>query len=303
MVGTGGTPIADGITNVRLCGTKTKDGFGYVGNSGWGWSSYATSGSPAFRFVVGTTPNLAVGSVYSNNGHNYYIVEISDNGTILCETSSSGNTPQASGVLTKVSGSGDTTVPFSSASLDSANPFWDYTNNKLTFIPFANAYCDGVIDVMYILLGINGNSPFKTDFSAWETNIKAIADTLHTEFPNAKLILLSYCFPSMVLMMPGYGANGGWADTYGMLTAFFNEQKFYQDFANDADYSGFVDYVALAPEVDSDNNFPITMKDVNTRNNTKQEPYANNTIHAGDAGYLQIADAVYRHIVGAFLQP
>ena len=47
--------------------------------------------------------------------------------------------------------------------------------------------------------------------------------------------------------------------------------------------------------------FPITMKDVNTRNSSKQEPYANNTIHAGTFGYLQIADAVYRHIVGKYL--
>lgn len=302
LVGTGGTPIADGITNVELCGTKSRNGFGYIGNSGWAWVEYATKGRAAFRFTVGTIPNLAIGNRYSNNGFNYEIIEISDDGTILCETSSTSNTPQASGTLTKISGSGDATVPFSASSPDAANPFWDYDNDKLTFIPFANAYCGGTIDVLYILEGINGLTAFKTDFSDFEVYMKSFADTLHLEFPNAKLVLLSYCLPSMELMMPGYGANGGWADTYGMFCSIFNEQKFYQDFANDADYSGFVDYVALAPEVDSDYNFPMTMKDVNTRNSTKQEPYANNTIHAGDAGYLQIADAVYRHIVGAYLQ-
>ena len=302
LVGTGGNPVADGITNVQLCGTKTKDGFGFVGNSGWSWVDYATKGRAAFRFTVGTTPNLAVGNRYSNNGYNYEIIEISDNGTILCETSSTSNIPQASGNLTKVSGSGDSVVPFTASAQDAANPFWDYANDKLTFIPFANAYCDGHIDALYFLAGTNGLTAFKTDFSNFETYMISFAETLHAEFPSAKLVLVSYCFPSMELMMPGYGANGGWADTYGMLTSLFNEQMFYQEFANRDDYSDFVDYVALAPEVDSDNNFPVTMKDVNTRNNTKQEPYANNTIHAGTFGYLQFADAVYRHFVAKFCQ-
>ena len=60
--------------------------------------------------------------------------------------------------------------------------------------------------------------------------------------------------------------------------------------------------ICLANQVDSDYNFPITQKDVNTRNSDVTEPYANNTIHAGTKGYLQFADAAYRHFVAEFCQ-
>lgn len=303
LTGSGGSPSGDGKSNIVFCGNQTKDGAGFVGNSGWGWVDYATSGRPAFRFTIGTTPNVALGNVYSNNGHSYTVIEISDNGTILCSTSSSSNTPQASGTLTKTSGSGDATVAFSASAQDSQNPFWDYTNNKLTFVPFANSYCGGSIDVMYIWLGANGLTNWQTNFATFRGYMETFADTLHTEFPSAKLYLVQGTIPSMKVMMPGYGADGsGYADTFGMVDSFFNLRAFYQEFADDSDYSGFVEYVDGASQFDSDYNFPLTQKAVNTRNNTVTEPYANNTVHPGDPGYMQVADAVYRHFVAKFCQ-
>lgn len=303
LTGSGGSPSGDGKTNIVFCGDKTKDGAGFVGHSGWSWSDYATQGRPAFRFTIGIEPNVAVGNVYTNNGFSYTIIEISDDGTILCSTSSASNVPQASGTLVKTSGSGDANVAFSASSLDSQNPFWDYQNNKLTFIPFANSYCGGTIDAMYVWLGGNGLTNWKTDFENYRGYMVDFADTLHTEFPNAKIYLVCGSIPSMKVMMPGYGASGtGWADTFGMVDAFFNLRKFYQEFANDEVYSEFVEFVDATSEFDSDYNFPLTQKPVNTRNNSVTEPYANNTIHPGDAGYMQIADSVYRHFVAKYCQ-
>lgn len=295
LVGSGGSPSGKGLSNIAFRGMMQKDGAGYIGKSGWGWVDYCTQGRPAFRFTIGYEPNVSLGNVYTNNGYSYTVIEISDDGTILCSTSSTSNTPSASGVLTKTSGSGDATVAFTASAQDSQNPFWDYDNNKLTFIPYANNYCDGRIDVVYVSLGLNGSHPFMTDFSQFEEYIHDFADTLHAEFPSAKMVLMSYCFPSMELMMPGYGSSAT-GDVFGDLTTVFNLQKCYQAIANDPEYSSFVSFLALAPETDSDYNFPITMKDVNTRNSDYQEPYANNTIHVGTPGYLQFGDAVYRHI-------
>ena len=303
LTGSGGTPAGDGKSNIVFCGNKTKDGAGYVGYSGWSWLDYATQGRPAFRFTIGTTPNVVVGNVYTNNGFSYTIIEISDDGTILCSTSSASNEPQASGTLTKTSGSGDATVAFSASALDSQNPFWDYQNNKLTFVPFANSYCGGTIDAMYLWLGGNGLTNWDNDFEDYRGYMEDFADTLHTEFPSAKIYLVCGSIPSMKLMMPGHGASGaGWADTFGMIDSFFNLRKFYQEFANDASYSGFVEFVDASSQFDSDYNFPLTQKAVNTRNSSFTEPYANNTIHPGDAGYMQIADSVYRHFVAKFCQ-
>ena len=302
LTGTGGTPEGDGLQNITFCGPMTKDGAGYLGKSGWSWQDYATQGRPAFRFTIGTSANVGMGNVYTNNGHSYTVIEIGEDGTILCSTSSASNTPEASGTLTKTSGSGDASVAFSASAQDSQNPFWDYDNSKLDFTSFANTYCNGQIDVIYAQLGVNGMSAFQTDFSTMMGYVKDFADALHTDFPNAKLVLISYCFPSMELMMPGYGAGSGFADTFGVLSGIFEMQKAYQVFAKEDGYSSFVDYLCLANQTDSDYNFPISQKDVNTRNADVKEGYANNTIHAGTKGYLQFADAAYRNFVANFCQ-
>ena len=63
-----------------------------------------------------------------------------------------------------------------------------------------------------------------------------------------------------------------------------------------------VEYESWAGQWDTDYNYPLTQKAVNTRNNAVTEPYANNTIHPGDAGYMQFADAAYRSIVAHLCQ-
>ena len=303
LTGSGGTPAGKGYGNINFVGSMHRDGAGFYGKSGWGWVDFCTAGRPAFRFTIGSGPNVAMGNVYTNNGHSYTIIEISDDGTILCSTGSASNTPEASGNLVLSSGSGDATVPFTSVSQDSQNLFWDYQNNKLSFVNYANTYCNGRIDVIYTLIGVNGLSAWKTDFSDYLGYIKTFADTLHEEFPNAKLYLCCSNLPSMELMMPGYGASGsGFADTYGILVAMNNMREAYQSFVNEPDYSGFCGYVDMTSQFDGDYNYPITNKAVNTRNSTETEPYANNTVHAATAGYYQFADAVFRQFISQFCQ-
>ena len=303
LTGTGGDPAGKGLANIAFVGSMTRDGASFLGKSGWGWKDYCTAGRPAFRFTIGSGVNVAVGNVYTNNGYSYTLIEISDNGTILCSTSSASNTPQASGNLVLTSGSGDSTVAYSQVEQDSQNPFWDYVNNKLTFIPYANTYCNGHIDDIYIWLGANGLSAWQSDFTEINGYIKTFADTFHTEFPNGKLHICYGNIPSMYLMMPGYGASGtGFADTYGIVTALFNLRQFYQDFVNQDEYLSFCDYSDFTGQFDGDYNYPITDKSVNTRNSDFTEPYANNTIHPGTKGYLQIADAAFRNMIAKICQ-
>ena len=298
LTGSGGTPVGKELTNINFVGSMQLGNTNYLGKSGWSWVDFCTSGRPAFRFTVTGTPAINVGNVYSNNGHSYTVIEVSDNNTILCSTSSLSNTPLASGQLVLSSGSGDATVNYSAYSADSQNPFWDYQNNKLTFIPYANTYCNGKIDLVYILLGGNGITPWQSDFSTFYGYMETFVETLHTEFPNCKVVLMSCPYPSMVNMMPTYGASGsGYADTFGILVTLHRMRKAYQDFAERSAYSSFVSYVDLPPQFDGDYNFPLTQKDVNTRNSAVKEPYDNNALHAAAIGYYQYADAVFREFV------
>ena len=302
LTGNGGTPTGKGLTNIAFVGDKVLDGAGYCGHSGWAWQDYVTEGRPAFRFTVGTSVTVNIDNVYSHNGYSYRVIEISDNGTILCSTSSATNTPLASGTLTLTSGSGDSSVAFSASIADSQNPFWDYSNNKMTFQPYINTYCNGSVDVIYVMLGINGIYPWMSSFTTMLAYVKTFADTLHAEYPNCKLKLMGAVCPSMELMMPVYGANGGYGDVYGIINTVLNMNEAYQGFANDSEYSGFVEYVDVTSQLDSDYNMSPHTKAVNIRNTTVTELYDDNGVHPSKQGSYQISDVVYRNFVKEFCQ-
>ena len=301
LTGSGGTPEADGLTNITFCGSKTKEGTGYFGAGGWNWHSYTTSSSISYRFQVSGVGNLSLGAKYTNNGNTFTVIEInvtSGSGNILCSVSSLTPTPLASGTLTKSSGNGDASITYSSVSEDTQNPLWDSANNKMSFIPYANAYCNGQIDFVYVWLGANGLASGQRDFTSILADVKTFADTLHTEFPNAKLKIMGEALPShRGGMGANYGASGYWADEYGMLLAFFNLSDAYQGFANQSEYSSFVEFVNVATQFDIDFNMPHTEKAVNVRNTEVTEWIDTNGVHPALSGYMQVADVVYRNII------
>ncbi len=80
------------------------------------WTSVANTitATSAYVFTV-TAANATIGAVYSNNGFTYTVsVTISGTTTLTC---SGTGTPTASGTLTKVSGTGDATITFSSRTI------------------------------------------------------------------------------------------------------------------------------------------------------------------------------------------
>ena len=80
-------------------------------------------------------------------------------GNILCSVTALTPAPSASGTLTKSSGTGDATITYTSVARDTQNPLWDWDNNKMSFIPYANAVAGGKIDVVYTLLSWNEQTP------------------------------------------------------------------------------------------------------------------------------------------------
>lgn len=306
LTASGGSPAGDNKANISFVGSMTKRGAGYFGKGGWKWSDYTTEGRPAFRFYVTGVSSLSVGAVYTNNGHSYTIAEVNvtnGSGNILCAVSSSSDTPTASGTLTKSSGNGDAAISFSSYEANTQNPLWDYTNSVMTFIPYANAYCNSQIDVVCTLLAINGQTAGRTDFSSMIADMKTFADTLHSEYPNAKLKIMGCVLPSINGGMgANYGATGyAYADEYGMSITVFNMNKAYQDFANQDDYSSFVEFVNVCAEFDTEYNMPHTEKPVNTRN-TMTEMVDTNGLHPAQSGQMQIADAIYRNLIAELCQ-
>lgn len=307
LTGTGGTPAGKGYTNISFCGSRVKNGAGYFGAGGWKWTDYTTAGRPAYRFYVTGVSNINLDDIYTNNGIAFTILEINiteGTGNILCGYSvNETRTPQSSGTLTRQTGTGDASITYTSCEAEAANPLWDYTNDKMTFIPYADSYCNGQIDIVYTLLSWNGQTPWRTDFTSVTNEIKKFADTLHSEFPNAKLKILGIQVNSVNGGMgSSYNATGtGYADAYGNVVTVLNQNKAYQDFANDSSYSSFVEFVNVSSQFDSEYNMPYSTYPVNTRSSITERRDTNG-IHPSIDGYNQIADVVYRNLTKEICQ-
>lgn len=304
--------IGKGLSNIDFCGqfevTRNEQTTKYFGVGGWVWANYTNVGRPAFRFQVSGVTNLNIGSVYSNNGHNYTIMEVnvtSGTGNILCQVASSTDTPETSGILTKVSGIGDDIVTFTSFSADSQNPLWDYNNNVMTFIPYVNQYGNGQCDAVYVLLSWNGQSAWKTydlDDSTQISYAKTFARKLHSEYPNAKLKIIGIQMPSLNGgLAANYGANSGYSDVFGLYKCAWSYNRALQELCNNSEFSNYCEFVDAATQFDSENNMQSTQYYVNIRN-TKTEVRGTNGVHPAINGYYQIADAVYRNFVANFCQ-
>lgn len=307
LTGTGGEPEGKALTNIKFVGSKQKGTTGYFGVGGWTWASYTTEGKLAYRFQVSGVTSLSVGATYTNNGNTFTISEVNvtdGSGNILCSVDSLTPAPLSSGTLTKTSGNGDSTINYTSVAEDNRNPLWDNEANKMTFIPYANEVADGQIDVVYTLLSWNGQTAGRTDFSSVIEQVKVFADTLHAEFPNAKLKIMGIQVPSINGGMgSSYGATGtGYADGYGMVVTALNQNKAYQDFANSEGYSDFVEFVNVSSQFDSEYNMPYKENPVNARNSDATEKIGTNGVHPLDNGYYQIGDVVYRNFIANFCQ-
>lgn len=307
LTGTGGTPAGKALTNIAFVGSKQNGTTGYFGVGGWTWESYTQQGRPAYRFQVTGVTSLSVGAVYTNNGNTFTVMEVNvtgGTGNILCSVTALTPAPSASGTLTKSSGTGDATITYTSVARDTQNPLWDWDNNKMSFIPYANAVAGGKIDVVYTLLSWNEQTPGRTDFTSVLNQIKIFADTLHAEFPNAKLKIMGVQVPSVRGGMDAnYGATGtSYADGYGMVVTALNQNDAYQEFANRPEYSGFVEFVNVSAEFDTEYNMPHAERAVNTRNAEVTEWVDTNGVHPDNNGYLSIGDVCYRNFVANFCQ-
>lgn len=303
ITGNDGNPSGLGLTNVIFAGQMKNDTTGYFGKGGWQWSDYTTSGRNAYRFYINSVTSVSVGAIYSNNGNTFTVIEVNitdGSGSILCSVDSLTPAPQSSGFLTKTNGDGDLSLVYSSVSQDSQNPLWDYEANKMTFKPYVDKYCNGKVDVVITLLSWNGQTAHRTDFSTVITEIKKFANTLHEEYPSAKLKICGIQIPSVNGGMgANYGAVGNYGDWYGMLETCLNQNDAFQDFANLSEYSDYVEFINISSQVDSEYNMPYKMKNVNIRSE-EQEMVGTNGVHPSDSGYYQIADAVFRNIVANY---
>ena len=306
----------DGLSNIVFCGTMSitqrAQSVHYYGRGGWTWAKYENPATPEFRFEVTGVGNVNIGDIYSNNGHNYTIVEInitSGDGNILCSASSSSDTPDVSGTLTRVSGDGDATITFTGNTAENSNPLWDSANNKFSFVPYVTACGETTIDVLCVLLTWNSTGAWKNysvdDQTGHIADAKTFARTLHSEYPLAKLKIIGLQMPSINGGTGAdYSGSSSYLDCIGLCHTAFSYNQALQAMCNDAEFSSFCEFIDIAPQFDSLYNMQVSNRQVNTRyTDGPTERIGTNGVHPAARGYYQIADAVYRNIVATMCQP
>jgi lysophospholipase L1-like esterase len=100
-------------------------------------------------------------------------------------------------------------------------------------------------------------------------------------------------------MGANYGASGIYSNSYGMLVTAMYYNLYLEKLCHLDKYQGFVEYIDIAGQFDTDYNMPYAEVPVNNRN-PLQEIVGTNGVHPSIYGYYQIADAVYRSLCNDF---
>lgn len=308
LVGSGGTPTAHNRSNIEFIGTK-KDSSGckWEGYGGWTWDSYLSkpdaTKSDIWIYCTHDKTSSDQHSIWiDSNGSKWSLETIETNKLKFTRYQAHTNlAPTSPGVLTHVQNAVNTSnINFTDCKVADGNPFWDMTTNRVNFKQYCQSNGFEGIDYVYILLTWNGGRVDKWNSesnSAFVSSAKKFIDILHQDYPEAKVRIMGVQLPSLNGGTgANYGANGGYADTYGLVRGVFGLNIAYQELANDPNYIDYVEFINVSGQFDSEYNMPYTLAPVNNRS-TVTEMKGTNGVHPSPEGYLQIGDVAYRSLV------
>ncbi len=289
----------------KMLGTKgtTKN---YEAVGGYKWSNYATAGTTAgYRISVSGVGSMSIGAVYSDGSHNFTVAEVNITegvGNCLLEGSSTLTMP--TGTLTKVSGAGDASVPYTGAYKESANPLWngdageldiDYYKQTLVELGQLSSTSEK-IDAVSFQFGINDNT-LAEDLSTLRGYISDLYDLFINDNADCKFIvgLTTSCGNTLDGSGANYGASENWK-AYQENT--YKIRKFYLSLLTD-----FPNMRIATPNLSLDRfyGYPFGTRQISNRC-TETEQYHTNFVHPSASGYGQMSDAYLACYVGVLTE-
>lgn len=187
--------VAIGGTVPTFAGSYGTDPNKHVGYSGNDIGNFMSSAGRLWKFVVSgvTTPPSRYAN-YTNNGSTFQIMEISLSGGagyLKASRTAGTNDPDASGTLTRTTGTGDATITYSSGFDAPASPF--FTDAGVFSITEFKANIQvSKIDLFSIQLGANSSNTSEMSDVArtvWITLVKQLIDALIADDEDTKIIV------------------------------------------------------------------------------------------------------------------
>ena len=306
----GGEPEGLELPNIRFIGTKRNGDCGYEGYGGWTWASYLAEPKPTTlgMWVYGSHDKDSGDqhSIWKDGNGNLWSMETVEEGRIKFTRyqNHTGAMPLGEGTLTHYQNASHTAdTVFEETVYAEGNPFWDADEGQVNFKTYCERNGFGQVDYLYTLLswnalGGNYSEPDSAAVSAHAKNARTLIRILHSQYPDAKVKVMGIQMPSLDGGTgQNYGANSGYSNWYGLVRSVMGMNLAYQELANEEEFKGYVEFINISGQFDSEYNMPSQSKPVNTRS-TSTERVGTNGVHPSTAGYLQIGDAAFRSMVG-----
>ena len=303
LTATGGTPEGDGLSGIRFIGTRERDGARYEGYGGWTFDSYmsASSNRNFCMYIDGDfdVDALTQHSMYrAEDGQLWKLESITpERLKIIAVKDLDGTLDAARGPLAECGtltyaggGASAATILYTAAEKAEGNPFWSVARGENDLVAYAAAHGVSKVDEVVILLGWN-NICMTAEWLVGRAT--PMLDCILSAFPSCHITLVGLQVPSR----DGFGENYGTMWTYyDKKCHAFEFQNAFIGLTEREKYAGSLSFVSLAGQFDSENNYPKKTVPVNLRSDVTEVRQANG-VHPSTEGYLQIADAVYRHLV------
>ena len=303
LTSTGGNPEGLKFDNVFFCGTCGDKNAHFEGYGGWRWDSYFSEDIEDMWVYCDHNKTAAdQHSIWEDSNGNLWKLE-----TIVYENLKfipyeNRNIPKVNnGIIKHVKNAvNKDDVVIKSTYSGKPSPFYDEKSKSVTFKAYAQKIGAEKFDAVYILLGCNGVMSFENLESLCQNIVrdgKILVDKIHRDFPEATIKIMGYPIASI---HGGCGANYGailpHCDDYGSVRFKMELNLAYEKWANEPEYSAFLEHINISGQVDSDYAYPKVEKPVNVRS-TYKELIDINGAHPTNEGYMQIADAAFRNMV------
>lgn len=299
--GDASNPKGLGLSNVNFVGRKANNSgnFRYEATGGFSWGQYYNTQTQDnnYAFTVADPSAYNIGDVYTDGTYDFEITEISQNDNRVSAKCATQNAPiSASGTLSLKTGSGPASFVYSAVNATISRPF--DLGNGISLSDYMDAYCDGAsVDIVVFQDLVFNSGGVLT--SANKTGIKSLFDIIHSEYPNARILMSSEELPS---------ATGGLASNYvartdygkclqmtNRLRSLVTDTIAFIDEVNEEYGDEVVIFVPKAIECDCEYDYPVAQKDVNLRVTTKED-IGTNGMHPTATGILNQIDSYYRSI-------
>ena len=159
-------------------------------------------------------------------------------------------------------------------------------------------------DEVYILMTFNGFTSTRVyDFSStFLQSAKTLVDQIHLEFPGVRVTLMSIPLTSTYAGLGShYEISREYSDNYGIQIRIQEYDNFLEEWTKMDGYAGWLRYVDVKGQFDSEWNMPYENKNVNNTNSSVKEYVGTSMgMHPSSNGYNQIGDAFFRALMSSW---